>query len=159
MMMAPACSWHEAARPFADAYPPQRVLANFFAGDAEFPDVVPALVQFGMAIADPIASDMPSELRGSRLNAISPVETEGIVVSNERFSQIALLQPDVLNRCQEGVEEARALLGPLLCHVAPHDPEWQRERLVKGRKSPAHRPAGRKILAAKSAAFRPGCAR
>jgi hypothetical protein len=137
MMMAPVCSWHEAARPFADAYPPQRVLADFFAGDAdeELPDVVPALVEFGIAIADPITIDTPSELRGSRLHAISSAETEGIVVSNERFSQIALLQPDVLNRCQEGFEEARALLGLVLCHVAHHDPEWQQERMVKGRKS------------------------
>lgn len=136
MMMAPVCNWHEAAQPFAVAYPPQRVLADFFAGDADeqLPDIVPALVEFGMTIADPITSDTPAELRGSRLNAISSAETEGIIISNERFSQIALLQPDVLNRCQEGVDEARALLGLVLCHVAPHDPEWQRERLVTGRR-------------------------
>jgi hypothetical protein len=136
MMMAPVCSWHEAAQPFAVAYPPQRLLANFFAGDTDegVPDIVPALVEFGMAIADPITSDTPAELRGSRLNAISPADTEGIVVSNQRFSQIALLQPDVLNRCQEGVDEARALLGLVLCHLAPHDPEWQQERLVTGRR-------------------------
>jgi hypothetical protein len=73
-------------------------------------------------------------LRGSRLHAISSAETEGVVVSNERFSQIALLQPDVLNRCQEGVEEPRALLGLVLCHVAPHDTQWQQERVVKARK-------------------------
>ena len=136
MMMAPVCSWHEAAQPFAAAYPPQRVLADFFAGDSEeeLPDVVPALVEFGVAISDPITSDTPAELRGSRLNAISSADTEGIVVTNQQFSQIALLQPDVLNRCQEGVDEARALLGLVLCHVAPHDPEWQHERMVKGRK-------------------------
>jgi hypothetical protein len=53
MMMAPACSWHRAARPFSDAYPPQRVLADFFAGDAQkgLPNVVPALVGFGMVIS------------------------------------------------------------------------------------------------------------
>ena len=127
MMMAPVCNWHEAAQPFAVAYPPQRVLADFFAGDADeqLPDIVSALVEFGMTIADPITSDTPAELRGSRLDAISSAETEGIIISNERFSQIALLQPDVLNRCQEGVDEARALLGLVLCHVAPHDPEWR----------------------------------
>jgi hypothetical protein len=135
MMMAPACNWHEAARPFADAYPPQRVLADFFAGDAnkELPNVVPALVKFGMAIADPITSDTPAELRGPRLSAISSADTDGIVVSNQRLSQIALLH-DVLNRCQEGVEEAHALLGLVLCHAAPHDLEWQQERVMKGRK-------------------------
>jgi hypothetical protein len=136
MMMAPVCNWHESARPFADAYPPQRVLADFFAGDADekLPDVVPALVEFGIAIADPITSDAPSELRGPRLSAISSAATEGIVVTNQRFSQIALLQPELLNRCQEGIEEARSLLGLLLCHVAPHDAEWETERTVKGRK-------------------------
>jgi hypothetical protein len=73
MMMAPVCNWHQSARPFADAYPPQRVLADFFAGDAdkELPNIVPALVEFGIAIADPITSDAPAELRGPRLNAIS----------------------------------------------------------------------------------------
>src|SRR5262249_53548025 len=105
-----------------------------FAGDAELPDVIPALIEFGMAIGDPITSDTPSELRGSRLNAISSADTEGIVVSGERFSQIALLQPDVLNRCQEGVDKALALLGLVLRHVAPHDPKWQEVRAVKGRK-------------------------
>jgi hypothetical protein len=137
MMMAPMRSWHKAAQPFAAAYPPHRVLADFFAGDNEkgVPDVVPVLVEFGMAIADPITSDTPAKLDGSRLNAISrQADTEGVVVSNQRFSQIALLHPDVLNRCQEGVEEARALLGLVLCHVAPHDPEWQHDRMTKGRK-------------------------
>ena len=57
------------------------------------------------------------------------------MVSNQRFSQIALLQPDVLNRCQERIDEARSLLGLVLCHVAPHDAEWQQERVVKGRRS------------------------
>jgi hypothetical protein len=136
MMMAPVNNWHEAAQPFAAAYPPQRVLADFFAGDTdeELPDTIAALVEFGIAIADPITSDSPAELRGPRLSAISSADTDNITVTNQRFSQIALLQPDVLNRCQEGVEEARALLGLVLCHVAPHDPEWQQERMVKGRK-------------------------
>jgi hypothetical protein len=55
MMMAPVCNWDEPAKPFAAAYPPQRVLADFFAvdSDEEPPDIVPALVEFGIAIADP----------------------------------------------------------------------------------------------------------
>lgn len=137
MLMAPISRWHESARPFAAAYPPQRVLANFYAGDADkgIADIVPALIEYGIAIADPIASDVAVELKGPRLAAISSADTEEITVSNERFSQIALLQPEVLNRCQESIEEARALLGLVLCHVAPHDPSWQEERVVKGRKN------------------------
>jgi hypothetical protein len=137
MLMAPISRWHESAQPFAAAYPPQRVLADLYAGNADegVADLVPALIEYGIAIADPIASDVAAELKGPRLAAISSTDTEGIAVSNERFSQIALLQPEVLNRCQEGIEEARALLGLVLRHVAPHDPSWQEERAVKGRKN------------------------
>ncbi|OYV72934.1 MAG: hypothetical protein B7Z74_04720 [Deltaproteobacteria bacterium 21-66-5] len=56
-------------------------------------------------------------------------------MSGATFSQIALLQPEVLNRCQEGIDEARALLGLVLRHVAARDPAWQQERTVKGRKA------------------------
>ncbi len=137
MMMAPIRNWHESARPFANAYPPLRVLSDYYAGNADgsTPDIVSALVGFGIAIADPIATDTPSELKERRLGALSSLDVEGIVVSNEVFSQIALLQPEVLNRCQEGIEEARALLGLVLCHIAPHDSSWKMERIVKGRKS------------------------
>src|SRR4029079_7413663 len=126
MMMAPVRSWHESAQPFAIAYPPQRILLDIYAGDegTTLPDVVHPLRGFGMAIMDPIADDTPAELRGLRLEAISESRTEGMTVSNERFSQIALLQPELLNRCQEGFDEAQALLGLVLCHVAPHDPMW-----------------------------------
>jgi hypothetical protein len=136
MMMAPIRSWHESARPFAVAYPPQRVLLDIYAGNEHeaLSDVVHALSEFGIAIVDPITDDTPAELRGARLEAISDGRTEGVTVSNEKFSQIALLQPELLNRCQEGVQEAQALLGLVLRHVAPHDPTWQEQRVVKGRK-------------------------
>lgn len=136
MMMAPIGNWHNSARPFAKAYPPQRVLQDIYAGEPDkgLPDVVSALIGFGIAIADPITEDTPAELRGERLEAISEGATEGATVSNQKFSQIALLQPELFNRCQEGVEEAQALLGLVLCHVAPHDPAWQQQRVVKGRK-------------------------
>ena len=137
MMMAPIQSWRESARPFAGAYPPHRVLADLYAGSPaqSIPSTVEALVDWGIAIADPISTDMPAELKERRLAAMSDVDTSGVTVSRERFSQIALLQPEVLNRCQEGIEEARALLGLVLCHVAPNDPSWTEIRSVKGRVS------------------------
>jgi hypothetical protein len=137
MMMAPVCSWHESARPFANAYPPNRILAELYAGSEEYgtPNTVLPLVNWGIAIADPITVDTPVELKERRLAAICHVNTEGVVISGEKFSQIALLQPELLNRCQEGIEEARALLGLVLCHVAPHDPRWLEESVLKARKS------------------------
>ena len=137
IMMAPICSWNESAKPFADAYPPNRVLADFYdnSQDDEIRNCLHALVEWGIAYPDPIITVEPAELRERRLDAISSVDTDGITVNNQKFSQIALLQPEVLNRCQEGVEEARALLGLVLCYIAPHDPEWQEDRIVKGRKA------------------------
>ena len=138
MMMAPIQCWHRSARPFANAYPPNRVLAEMYAGSPDDPSsCVSALVSWGIAIADPIHTDRPSELTPQRLAELSSTETDGITVPNndEEFSQIALLQPEVLNRCREGIEEARDLLGLVLCHVAPHDSAWRSERIVTGRKS------------------------
>ena len=139
MMMAPIRCWHQAARPFANAYPPDRILADMYGGSssADLPNCVPALVTWGIAIADPIYADTPSELTPRRLAELSSTDIDGVTVPNndEEFSQIALLQPEVLNRCREGIEEASDLLGLVLCHVAPHDPGWRMERVVRGRKS------------------------
>ena len=139
MMMAPVRCWHESARQFVIAYPPNRILAEMYAGSSseDLPNCVTALVTWGIAIADPIYADTPSELTSRRLAELSSTGTNGVTVANndEEFSQIALLQPEVLNRCQEGIEEARALLSLVLCHVAPHDPGWRTERIVRGRKT------------------------
>jgi hypothetical protein len=112
------------------------VLQEFYGGNTDegIPNTIPALVEWGIAIGDPITVDTPAELKGERLASISSTDIEGIVVSREQFSQMALLQPEVLNRCQEEVEKARALLGLILCHLAPHDPSWRKERIVTGRK-------------------------
>ena len=139
MMMAPIRCWHETAQPFADAYPTDRILDEMYVGSSsdDLPDCVSALVTWGIAIADPIHTATPSELTPRRLAELSSNDTNGVTVPNndQEFSQIALLQPEVLNRCQEGVEAARALLGLVLCHVAPHDPGWRMERVLKGRMS------------------------
>ena len=139
MMMAPIRCWHQAAQPFANAYPPDRILADMYAGSSseDLPNCVTALVAWGIAIADPIHADTPSELTPRRLAELSSTDVNGVTVPNndEEFSQIALLQPEVLNRCREGMEEARALLGLVLCHVAPHDPAWRIERIVRARRS------------------------
>ncbi|MCY3911760.1 MAG: ATP-binding protein [Chloroflexi bacterium] len=139
MMMAPIRCWHKAAQPFASAYPPDRVLDEMYSGSPakDLPDCVSALIAWGIAIADPICADIPSALTPRRLEELSSIDTNGLTVpsNNEVFSQIALLQPEVLNRCREGFNEARALLGLVLCHVAPHDSAWQREQIVRGRRA------------------------
>ena len=59
----------------------------------------------------------------------------GLTVTGEEFSQICLLQPEVINHCRENIKDARALLGLVLCYVAREDPCWQSTRPVTGRRA------------------------
>src|SRR5205814_7302332 len=86
---------------------------------------------------DPSSQNTPAELKDRRLLAIAEdkSQVEGVIVSGTQFSQIALLQPELINRCRTGRYEARALLGLILCHAAPNDPSWSEVRMVTGRKA------------------------
>ena len=136
LFMAPVRAWPESAQPFADAYPPNRVLDDLYAGSEreEIPNVAAALAEWGIVLIDPITTVTVAELKERRLAALSGADPTGIVVPGERLSQIALLQPEVLNRCQEGIEQARALLGLVLCDVAQRDPAWKEQRVTRRRK-------------------------
>lgn len=136
LLMAPVRAWRESAQQFKRAYPPDRVLSELYTGSSEggVPDVTLPLVRWGMAYADPII-ESTVDLRDSRLQKLSATEnTDGLVVPQQRMSQIALLAPEVLNRCQENPDDARALLGLVLCCVAKHDPAWKEQRVVYGRR-------------------------
>ena len=137
LFMAPVRTWPESAQPFGRAYPPDRVLADYYAGsDAEdIPNVTIPLFKWGMVHIDPVIESVV-DLQNPRLAKLSPTaDTNGIVVDQERLSQIALLHPEVLNRCQEKTDRASALLGLVLCYVARRDPAWKEQRTVIGRKS------------------------
>ena len=134
VLMVPVCAWRECAQPFFKAYPPDRVLSELYAGSAAegIPSVTMPLVRWGMAHADPIIENTV-DLRERRLGRLSANgDTAGVTVRDQRLSQIALLTPDVLNRCEESEEHARALLGLVLCCVARYDPAWKEQRVVKG---------------------------
>jgi len=137
LLMAPVGRWRRSAQEFEKAYPPDRVLGELYTGFSEegAPDITEPLVNWGIAYADPII-ESTVELREPRLGKLSVTDnTEGLVVQQQRMSQIALLTPEVLNRCQENPDDARALLGLVLCCVARHDPAWKEQRFVKGRRA------------------------
>lgn len=137
MLMAPKTKWHVDAQPFSAAYPEGRLLVADYAG-TEFSgkvDVLAPLVAWGICFAEPLMR-VPAELKDRRLAALAvdPSAADGVTVASEELVQIALLQPEVLNRCQEGPDEARALLGLAICYMARHDRTWREIRKVKGRK-------------------------
>jgi hypothetical protein len=138
MLMAPVCSWQQSAQSFWTAYPPDRVVIDAYAGLPEgvSPKLTPWLAAWGIVYASPITTDTPKALDGPRLAAIAEdkSQSEGVTVSGCQFSQIALLQPELINRCGASLQEAKALLGMVLCHVAPNDPSWKESRTVVGKR-------------------------
>lgn len=137
-VIAPVAAWNSVARPFADIYPPNRVLADEYCGnDVGLPSVVAALVGWGMAYAEPLVRQSigGAELKGDRLKNVlaASVELDGLLLSQAEYSQIALLH-EVLPRCAESPELAASLLGLVLAYVAPNDPEWQTTRAIAARR-------------------------
>ncbi len=134
MMMLPVSCWRERARPFQTAWPASRVLDELFAAES----LSQALCAWGLAHPDPIIRQRASELKGPRLAGMASIlltdpELEGLVVRDESFTQIALLQPEVINHCVDA-EHAAALLGLVVDCLAREDGTWREERAVAGRK-------------------------
>jgi hypothetical protein len=131
VMMAPVSSWGESARAFSAAYPQDRILDNLYTTHDDV--VVAALTAWGMAYADPIIKSSPSSLDGERLAkmVLDDFDSAGVIVRGAEFSQIALLPREVINHIQDP-EQARALLGLVLMHVAPNDEGWRQRRRVNG---------------------------
>jgi hypothetical protein len=136
MLMAPVASWNEAARPFYDVYPSDRILADIY----EYADesLISALDMWHMIYPDPLVRAPAAELQGERLAemVLDAFPSEGVIVRGEEFSYIALLQPVIFNHIQ-AASQAQALLGLVLCYIVKNDPSWQERRLVKGTKDRA----------------------
>jgi hypothetical protein len=133
LMMAPVAGWKETASSFAEAYPQDRLLDDvYMATDAA---LVSAFEAWGMAHADPVIKASAAELRGSRLAemVLDGFDSGGVTVRGEEFGQIALLQPEIFNHIQDS-DQARALLGMVLCHVVTHDTSWRERKMVRGTK-------------------------
>jgi len=133
-MMAPVRYWPEVARPFFDVYTPARILSELYCGDEdETPQCVEALVRWGLAFAEPLTRTHLAELKERRLFALAPgQDVQGVTVAHVDLANIALLAPDVLNRCANSLDYARHLLGLILCYVLGRDSSWRAEQQVVG---------------------------
>lgn len=139
MLMAPISNWHADAQEFAEAYPPSRVLTPHYTGDVSqsIPSVVNHLVEWGIAVGDPISEERAAELKEKGLSVLArvPELSEGVTVTGETFPQIALLRSAIFNRVERNEIAARALLGMVVRYVATHDPQWREFRTTIGKKS------------------------
>lgn len=134
-MLAPVITWRARSRAFSVAWPPSRVLSESF-GTA----TTAAMVAWDLAIPDPLVRTRAAELKEARLfPMLRDIESEdqlaGLMVKDEFFNSIALLHPEVLNRCVESTEAAEALLGFLVVCLAREDQGWQTWRTVRARQA------------------------
>jgi hypothetical protein len=137
LMVPPISNWPETARSFADAYPAGRVLADIYATVPAVETLLKALSQWGMCHESLISNSKREELRdrGLRAIAINPDEVGSGVLREPQFSQIALLEPEIINHCKQSRELARQLVGFLLCYVAREDHSWRSTATVSLRTS------------------------
>jgi hypothetical protein len=125
LMLPPVGAWPEPARPFADAYPSGRVLAERYR-EAE-DSLVEALAAWGMAhrgLLTVTAREILSD-RALKTLATAPDEVADATLRETELSQIALLEPELINYCKQSRERARLLLGLVVSFVAGADPSWR----------------------------------
>jgi hypothetical protein len=125
VMVQPVAAWPESARPFAEAYPPSRVLSDRYAAPDQ--PLLEALVAWGIAHPALLTTATRDEVpeRGLRPIASDPEQVSGAVLRDASMSQIALLEPELLNYCKQSRERARKLLGLIVCFVAATDASWR----------------------------------
>ncbi|WP_316162460.1 sacsin N-terminal ATP-binding-like domain-containing protein [Bradyrhizobium sp. SZCCHNRI20481] len=124
-MMLPASVWPESARGFLSAYPPGRVLDERYAERGQ--DLIEALSSWGVAYSGLLTSVDREEIseRGLRPLAAVPDQVAGVTLRDASLSQIALLEPELIQYCKTTREKAKALLGLVVCFVAAADASWR----------------------------------
>jgi hypothetical protein len=125
MMVPPVLAWPEAARKFATAYPPGRVLDERYAEQGNA--LLEALTAWGITYSSlvvPLDRDEIPE-RGLKPIATDPEEVAGASLREAKLSQIALLEPELINYCRQTRERAQALFGFVICFVAQADRSWR----------------------------------
>lgn len=127
MLVPPVAAWPEVARPFAAAYPESRILAKDYSAP-EYGALLDAFRAWGIAHDGLLGKGQRDEIadRGLRAIAVCPDEVEGAKLRSAELSQIALLEPELINFCKQKRERARALLGLVVCYVAPKDDAWRK---------------------------------
>jgi hypothetical protein len=125
LMLPPVGAWPERARPFADAYPPGRVLAERYLETED--SLVEALAAWGMAHRGLLTVTAREELSDRALKplAAEPAEVADATLRGTELAQIALLEPELINYCKQSRERARLLLGLVVSYVAGADPSWR----------------------------------
>lgn len=127
LMVPPVPMWPEAAQAFAQAYPPSRVLANDYVNAAQCDTLLKAMATWGVAHLGLIEMGHREELgdRGLRAIAVDAEQVAGARLRDVKLMQIALLEPEVINYCKQSRDRARALLGLVVCYIAPVDESWR----------------------------------
>jgi hypothetical protein len=136
-IMGPVASWPQQARPFADIYPPSRVLDDVYLSQrAGGINIIQALAEWEIAFPEPLFRGPRREVDVALLRLLVQDNTDatGVTVRDEMFAQVALFSTEVIQRCQEEPELAALLLGFVLNYLAPTDASWRHHRTVIGKR-------------------------
>src|SRR5262249_41769272 len=86
-----------------------------------------ALTEWGIAYPGLIVMLERDEIqeRGLKPIVADPEQVVGASLHETTLSQIALLEPELINYCRQTGEKAEALFGLVVCYIASADASWR----------------------------------
>lgn len=137
-ILAPVSHWPESARPYAHLYTERRILSGCYCDDDTVSGALAPFIAAGLVIATPLYRAPRSEI--DDINLLSAMASEKftetqVTVRNETFGQIAFLASDLVQRCGQDGELAKALLDFVLNVAAKEDSSWREVNQITGTSS------------------------
>lgn len=135
-ILAPVSYWPESSKDYAELYTKNRVLSDNYFADVELNVALQPLIDRSIAIPAPLHQARRAELEGDLLREMAPgINTDGVTVRNQPFSQIAFLATEVVQRCGRNKDLATLLLDFVLNVAVKDDPTWDETTPMNGSRS------------------------
>ena len=137
-VLAPVRHWPVSAQPYDRLYTENRILSNRYSVDEGVGGTLDKLIAAGVVIAGPLFEGRRAELADINLlreMSTGEKDTEGVVVRDTPFGQIAFLATDLVQRCGQEPKLAKLLLRFVLTVAAREDHSWRKSESVPGFRS------------------------
>lgn len=132
-ILAPALYWPEKAQSYAGLYAKSRLLSDKYCDDSGLKDALDQLIMIDLVIAAPLFKGRRALIDDANLlreMSYGEQETDGVIVRDESFGQIAFLATDLVQRCGQNTEMAKLLLRFVLNVAAREDQSWRQNESI-----------------------------
>ena len=132
-ILAPALNWPESEQSYTDLYPKTRLLADQYCDDDGLKGELDQLIMIDLVIVAPLFKGRRALIDDANLlreMSYGEQDTDGVIVRDESFGQIAFLATDLVQRCGQNAEMAKLLLRFVLNVAAREDQSWRENESI-----------------------------